>query len=944
MAAGSTVRLVRCPKCENLLPELPNYSVYQCGGCGAFLRAKKKAAINGLLEKREKKRDEEAREGFEKLQSLSEKEDGSNLGIASEAELESDMVFLDRRNVSVFRERTAELVISSSLNIENKETSIDSSNGTVKEQILGYERGAERGNGSTNNYRLPLKHPIGNRAGRGDNEMNMNKAEFVNSSREKGVVEISAQVKGSAGSLRSRMIAGNWSLDKDGMEGPYANPRMAADQSSFATFASSDEGPSNYCLSSSSYGYGKMVKNFDDLDGSNRFARLEQNRAELLRKLDELKEHICRNGSAAEKQSEGAFGAYHDSATYNVPVKPLAPDKHVQRNPYFKQHGRDIDMQNFYFPPNHVANEFPVYEDPIQLKLPRMSSHQPPGQYWQQTPADYVLEEYRDFNQEQRIASYPCGTPYQDPPCACFHCYNNNRHVSSRVPVSVFGNKNILKDPTDSHFNYRVNPITFGSKKCKPQANPPKFHAQDPQSHGSWPSDLDSDVNVFHQRRPRRVVVARGNVRLCHPIAGGAPFITCSSCFMLLKLPRKLKAREKNQQKLQCGACLTVFLFEIKNKQLIISIPTEMKQILAGANEGSSEVSKEVPSIPHGGFIAQGMDCSVNVDNPGHDFQTSDFKRNILSEVQRLKLIEFEKRQHLSLSPISSGEEEDLDSVIVKRVVSYIPELPTKDNASPKFPGLPLSESLDDVSSNKEENRHGKGNKSNGSDHEKVILDKSTSQQKSVKDASETEVEVSFTEYLSTNLSQDSMEMSEEKDQSRINKGSESFLVGLLRKGFGDFSRSKHHVEGETEESNISVNGQPIPDSMVKRAEKLAGPILPGDYWYDFEAGFWGVMGQPCLGIIPPFIKEFNYPMPENCGAGNTSVFVNGRELHQKDLDLLASRGLPTTSYKFYTVGISGRVLEKDSAKELNSLGELAPTVQKLKRGFGMKVPRRKPV
>lgn len=37
MAEASKVRLVRCPKCENLLPELPDFSVYQCGGCGAVL-------------------------------------------------------------------------------------------------------------------------------------------------------------------------------------------------------------------------------------------------------------------------------------------------------------------------------------------------------------------------------------------------------------------------------------------------------------------------------------------------------------------------------------------------------------------------------------------------------------------------------------------------------------------------------------------------------------------------------------------------------------------------------------------------------------------------------------------------------------------------------------------------------------------------------------------
>jgi hypothetical protein len=40
-AAGSQqqqIRVVRCPKCDKLLPELTNYSVYVCGGCGATLQ------------------------------------------------------------------------------------------------------------------------------------------------------------------------------------------------------------------------------------------------------------------------------------------------------------------------------------------------------------------------------------------------------------------------------------------------------------------------------------------------------------------------------------------------------------------------------------------------------------------------------------------------------------------------------------------------------------------------------------------------------------------------------------------------------------------------------------------------------------------------------------------------------------------------------------------
>ncbi|XP_062001779.1 uncharacterized protein LOC133718917 [Rosa rugosa] len=34
------VRLVRCPRCRLLLPELPDFKVYKCGGCGAVLRAR----------------------------------------------------------------------------------------------------------------------------------------------------------------------------------------------------------------------------------------------------------------------------------------------------------------------------------------------------------------------------------------------------------------------------------------------------------------------------------------------------------------------------------------------------------------------------------------------------------------------------------------------------------------------------------------------------------------------------------------------------------------------------------------------------------------------------------------------------------------------------------------------------------------------------------------
>ncbi|XP_062181080.1 uncharacterized protein LOC133885385 [Phragmites australis] len=165
--------------------------------------------------------------------------------------------------------------------------------------------------------------------------------------------------------------------------------------------------------------------------------------------------------------------------------------------------------------------------------------------------------------------------------------------------------------------------------------------------------------------------------------------------------------------------------------------------------------------------------------------------------------------------------------------------------------------------------------------------------------------------------------------------GDSSFLSGFLKKGFKDLSLFSQSVDN----TKVSINGHPISERALRKAEKKAGPVGPGSYWYDYRAGFWGVFGRECSGIIPSFIKEFNYPMPKDCAGGNTGVFVNGRELHQKDFDLLVGRGLPRISGKSYSVEISGNVIDDTTGKKLRGLGKLAPTIEKMKRGFGMHTP-----
>lgn len=49
MPLEAKVRVVKCPKCEKLLPELPNFTVYKCGGCNATLQAQGSFFLFNLL-------------------------------------------------------------------------------------------------------------------------------------------------------------------------------------------------------------------------------------------------------------------------------------------------------------------------------------------------------------------------------------------------------------------------------------------------------------------------------------------------------------------------------------------------------------------------------------------------------------------------------------------------------------------------------------------------------------------------------------------------------------------------------------------------------------------------------------------------------------------------------------------------------------------------------
>ncbi|TKY61280.1 Extra-large guanine nucleotide-binding protein 1 [Spatholobus suberectus] len=908
MSDSAKVRLVRCPKCQNLLPELADYSVYQCGGCGAVLRAKHKGYVSGSLS-----------------------DEGKVGGDSGKSENSLEKGLVDRSDASDVDAKS-----SSGPSRDDNQRDVDKVDNMDERFQNQSEDTGEKG---------VLDDDV-------DVDVNVNgNKDEVAKAEGREQEEPKSQVGLENGSKFSGRIS-NWqNEERSGMKGFWRKPRADMESVRFSTSKYPDEGPSNG-FSSFSSSYMEPWRNHKEANGVNMVQHLEQDRAELLRKLDELKVHLSKSSEMVNNQKEKvlpdermippdphAYGGsdpwFSDgsSGLNRTSRQFFATDKHVAGSTHFNYHhdpysytsGHDRSMPNF--PPSmHNPNR---YGDPFASQMLRRGPHQFP----QQPLHPYYPGRYVDTNPDS-YELYAHNAMLHPPSCSCFHCYDNKRRGSVPAPPASFINSRFPDAPNDPMLYPHEIPGAFGPHVHNSRTAIPPVAYREKQLHARWASDLNSEMGGFVRSRPRKVMLASSSQR-CYPVAGGSPFISCHNCFALLLLPKKALVLVKNhQQKVQCGACSSGISFAVINKKLVISPNLETKGVPSRGDNSSNEVVSSRMSHSRGHVNRTGANFSSD-DYSGYDFHSVDREPLSLAALNSNKSREMQSFRSSSLS--TSEDENSPEAMIAPREATKSIPQPTTDSLSPPPAGSPLQEYFDYSNNNHAVNRYGKGNQSSRSEQEKTKVDKMSSRQNSLKEAAlATEMDVH--DYSNTGVSQDSGDASREHDHPRSNRGGESFFANIIKKSFRDFSRSNH--TDDRSKINVTVNGQPISDRVLKKAEKPAGPIQPGNYWYDFRAGFWGVMGGPCLGIIPPFIEEFNHPLPDKCSGGNTGVFVNGRELHQKDLDLLAGRGLPPDRDRSYIVEISGRVLDEDTGEELDSLGKLAPTVEKVKHGFGMKVPR----
>ncbi|XP_021757627.1 uncharacterized protein LOC110722662 isoform X1 [Chenopodium quinoa] len=560
----------------------------------------------------------------------------------------------------------------------------------------------------------------------------------------------------------------------------------------------------------------------------------------------------------------------------------FAPDRHMPMTS-FSNHGPGLahDMKN-------SCNYPPIYDDPFagQTKRDHYPKHQ---QFASQSRMGYVPGKSLDFDQAS-LRLYYNESHNHHPACSCSLC-----HRMSLNPAA---------HPTSSH--------SMNLQRRVPRTYDPRMAHTGPRER---PSHLAP--------HPRRVLVTGQNKRICLPIAGGAPFVLCHKCFELLKLPGKFMTKNNKEYKLQCGACSSVMSFDLQ-KSFLGALSSQKNPDLVNATSGSGKVLNESgPRHHHDSVAATSTNFKpYDFDAIENRFQYTESKATETTGGRRMISDFNEYTRGISPSSHSSKEELITDSASVQSSLLTSSETAAKIRPPP---GSPLREHLD------YSGQHHKAEAeitNTFTGEEKQVLEKNVSQDSSVVNTAVALETEDHSHESSTTVSDSGDAPTECRDENK--KSSKSPF-------WKPFSPRPGSVSPEKDE--VFVNGQRVPLHVIKKAEKLAGPIEPGNYWYDPKAGFWGVMDHHCLGIIPPSIPEFSFPMPANCSRGKTAVYVNGRELQKRDLDLLSSRGLPTMRDKRYIVDISGKVLEEQSKDFIANLGKLAPTVEKKKRGFGMRVP-----
>ncbi|CAM6092818.1 unnamed protein product [Calypogeia fissa] len=465
------------------------------------------------------------------------------------------------------------------------------------------------------------------------------------------------------------------------------------------------------------------------------------------------------------------------------------------------------------------------------------------------------------------------------------------------------------------------------------------------------------EPSSLHPLHSRLSASARGQMQTAYlpskqglypplPPPGALQQVLCQHCTLLLVVPENLPCNQKNTQKLRCGSCRKISIFSVPRAEGFSPVQVFNSSSKSLQNSGAGLLASSPDSQ------AEFTSTYKPVCDPlGAGEKQRSVRRYSVSDLaERKQQVQQDKAQSPLIKKHSLGNEDlkEIDEELLERALSERGQnLSTNANFAASQAQDAASTGSETESPSSPYPRH----KSNFSPNvnagyklpapEGITSDSdSESMLRPLSAADSPQLNHLNSRSPPPPLPNRSPQQDPTTSGRASSDGTNEATRGLNKTLNRIFIFRKSKQAGAAlYRRKVVVNGVPISDNLVKKAEEQAGPIHPGTYWYDSQAGFWGVAGGQCLGIIPPFIEEFNYPMTRDCAAGRTGIFVNGRELHYSDKEKLCRRGLPDSPGMSYLIEIDGRVIEEATGSELRSLGRLAPSLEKSGRGAGMHVP-----
>ena len=322
-----------------------------------------------------------------------------------------------------------------------------------------------------------------------------------------------------------------------------------------------------------------------------------------------------------------------------------------------------------------------------------------------------------------------------------------------------------------------------------------------------------------------------------------APYVLCQHCEQLLSVPANLPSTKKAYQKLRCGACMKISIFLVATEEHIPA-PAISPKGHGSFTELSTTHTPHVSSLSDS--VSRNVNHGVRTDSEagGHSSITSGGSPRLPPVARNIPRIPSGSKLS-AMTSATNGTSMMGQATVSSGVSNLLPatgSIPARTNSS-HGDVSPYRRSHSAYGPNGEHVMSSFGTRASaGSDYEgQHQQDGRHFQTSSESDNDSPRMRPSMSSFKGEQFHASSrmpldrhVAQQYSKDEGYMqeaNMASSMSLKGIIKKGVKELNKTKQTSSNSMYRRKVTVNGAPISDALVRRAEGLAGPIHPGSYW-----------------------------------------------------------------------------------------------------------------